>query len=227
MRADDFARSIRIPVKVLPPGEKVDRSGLEERSGPTPGVITELRANCFDVTWVADLINRRMNYRPAIPILLKWLPRVDDVDLKQDIVRALSVPWARPSAAVRLVEEFVRARDTRESGLRWTIANALAVVADDTVFDDIVTLFRERGYGRAREMLAFALANMKTPRAVDVLIDGLKDDEVAGHSVVALGKLRAAKAKAAIQPFTTHEKAWVRAAAKKALQRIDRAKKSR
>jgi len=224
MRADEFMRSIGKPVKVLAPGEKVDRGSWVGRSGPTPEIVTELNAKGFKVRSVADLFNSRMNYRAAIPILLKWLPLVQDVDLKQNIVRALSVPWARPGAAKPLVEEFVPAKDTRESGLRWAIANALAVVADDTVFNDIVRLFTNKKYGRAREMLALALANMKSPRAVDVLIDALKDEEVAGHAVEALGKLRASKAAPAVRPFTTHEKPWVRAAAKKALQRMEKAK---
>jgi hypothetical protein len=38
--------------------------------------------------------------------------------------------------------------------LRWAIANGLAVIADDLVFEDLVRLVQDKGLGKAREMLA-------------------------------------------------------------------------
>jgi HEAT repeat protein len=64
---------------------------------------------------------------------------------------------------------------------------------------------------------------MKDPRAVDVLIDLLDDDDVAGHAVVGLGKLRASKARQRVEEFLAHPKAWVRREAKRALAKIDKA----
>jgi HEAT repeat protein len=186
-------------------------------------VIDELRAQGYPVDAVADLLNKRLRYADAIPTLLRWLPRVKDPAVKEDIVRALSVPWARPAAASPLIHEFVKAPNDSELGLRWTIANALAVVADDSVFDDVVALLRNPEYGRAREMLALALANMKTPRAADVLVAALQDPVLAGHAVKALGKLKSKRAESAIRPFTNHPKAWIRAEAKKALKSISKA----
>src|SRR2546423_273352 len=124
-----------------------------------------------------------MRYPEAVPTLLKWLPRTRDPDLKHDLVRALSVPWAKPTAASPLIQEFVNASDQSEFGLRWTIANALAVVADDSVFEEVASLLGNKEYGRAREMLALALANMKMPRAIDVLTEPLQDPALPGHAV--------------------------------------------
>ena len=73
-------------------------------------------------------------------------------------------------------------------------------------------------------MVAVALGNMKDPRAVDVLIELLEDEEVAGHALLALGKLKSSKAKPYIEPFLGHPKAWVRKEAKRALAKIDKAK---
>ena len=188
-------------------------------------VVDELRAQGYPVDTVADLHNKHMRYPNAIPTLLRWLPRIEDPAVKEDIVRSLSVSWARPRAASPLIHEFLKAPNDSELGLRWTIANALAVVADDSVFDDLVALLRNPEYGRAREMLALALSNMKTPRAVDVLIEALHDPVLAGHAIKALGKLKSRKAESAIRPFTTHPKAWIRAEAKKALASISRASK--
>lgn len=48
-------------------------------------------------------------------------------------------------------------------------------------------------------MLMLALAQTKNSKAVDVLRDLLDDDEVAGHAVMALGKLGAREAAPAIE----------------------------
>jgi hypothetical protein len=185
---------------------------------PQPPVVVELRTTGFPIEHVEDLYQKRFKYPEAVPVLLKWLPRVDDPSLKDQIVRALSVPWARSVAAKPLVQEFRRSPDTWV--LRWSIGNALSVVADDSVFDDIVELICNKAYGRAREMLAPALSRMKNPKAVEVLIDCLNDPEVAGHAVGALGKLRAKEAEPHLHRFLTHPKAWIRKEARTALNRI-------
>jgi len=95
------------------------------------------------------------------------------------------------------------------------------VVADDSVFDDIVALVKDKRHGRAREMLAVALANMKNPKAVDVLIELLDDEEIAGHALSALRKLAPPEAREAIEPFVNHPKTWARNEAKRALKKID------
>lgn len=70
-------------------------------------------------------------------------------------------------------------------------------------------------------MLAVALGNMKTPTAVDLLIELLNDDEVAGHALMALGKLKAQKARSQIERFLGCSKPWVRKEASKALAKLD------
>ena len=129
--------------------------------------------------------------------------------------------WAKPIAARPLIREFLKAPDSEEFGLKWAIGNALSVVADDSVFDDIVALVKDKRHGRAREMLAVALANMKNPKAVDVLIELLDDEEIAGHALSALRKLAPPEAREAIEPFVNHPKTWVRNEAKRALKKID------
>ena len=153
--------------------------------------------------------------------MVQWLPKVEDLNLKTVLVRALSVKWAKPVAAPALIDEFYRAPSG--SGLKWAIGNALSVVADDQVFDKVVHLVRDKQHGKAREMLAVALGNMKDLRSADVLIELLGDEEVAGHALIALGKLKVQRARLDIERFLDHPKAWVRAEARRALARIDKA----
>jgi len=67
----------------------------------------------------------------------------------------------------------------------------LEAIADDSIFNDITRLGKNKNYGRAREMLVIALGKMKNSHAVPVLMDLLNDEEVTGQAVMALGKLRA------------------------------------
>ena len=193
---------------------------LENLEASKP-VLAELRQAGITVEWISDLYNKRFDYRSAIPILLNWLPRVENPAVKEAIVRALSVSWARKTEApVLLVEEFRKAKG--KSALNWAIGNALSVVADDSVLDDIVDLIRDETYGKAREMLVIALGRMKTPEVKYTLIKLLDDENLAGYAIMALGRLKIQEARPAIERFLTHSKSWVRREAKRALAKIDR-----
>jgi HEAT repeat protein len=106
------------------------------------------------------------------------------------------------------------------AGIKWAIGNALSVVADDRVFEQLAAIAEDKRHGHDREMVALALGNMKDPRAVDVLVRLLDDDQVAGHAIMALGKLRARGVRSKIEPFLDHPKTWVRREARKALKRM-------
>jgi HEAT repeat protein len=144
--------------------------------------------------------------------------------IKAGIVRALTAKEARGIADTALVAEFRAVPPSQKAnlGLKWTIGNALSVVATDAAFADLVELLRDKRNGRSREMLAVALGNMKDPAAVDVLIELLNDEEVAGHALMALGKLKAQKARPHIESFLNHQKPWVRKEAKKALAKLNK-----
>lgn len=188
---------------------------IEETRRAAAPVIAELADLGFDVSSISELPQRGTSYERALPALLKWLRAVSHPNVKEAIVRALSVPFAE-SAAPPLVAEFRRAAPN-QAALKWAIGNALEVVADDAVFEDLVKLVQDKSHGKAREMLAVALGNMSNPRAVDVLMGLLNDDEVAGHAIMGLGKLKARAARTAIEGFLDHPKPWVRKEAKKAL----------
>jgi hypothetical protein len=187
-------------------------------------IIHELRGAGFDVTSVGDLYNRKLNYQKAMPYLVAWLPRVTNPIVKEDIVRALSVKWARDTAAPKLlVTEFEQAEDPTDAGLRWAIGNALEVLANDGIAEGLMKLAADRRYGKAREMVVVGLGKLKDARVADVLMELLADDEVVGHAVMALGKLRAKTVRSRIEPLLNHPKTWVRKEAKRALANIDKA----
>ena len=185
-------------------------------------LVAELAVQGFEVQTPADLFNKRMNYRSAVPTLIEWLPRISNPDVKADIARALSVKWAKPTATPVLLQEFERAEDDI---LRWAIANALEVVADDSAFIPIAAWASDSRYGDSRQMLVLALGHMSSPAVFDVLVQLLSDETVAGHAVIALGNLHDPRARPAIEPFLKHPKKWIRDEARKAIKKVGSAGK--
>lgn len=195
---------------------------VEQNRKDSAPIVRDLKKLGFDVEWVSDLFNRAYWYESAIPILLDWLPRMSNEAVKEAIVRALTVKWARPMAAQPLIEEF--RRTIPDKGLKWAIGNALETVGDDSVFDDIVVLARDERHGRSRSMLPMALGNMKGHReqAIAVLIDLLDDPITAGHAIIGLRRLGAVSSRPSVTPFLANPEPWIRNEAKKAIAKFDR-----
>jgi hypothetical protein len=185
-------------------------------------ILVDLARLGIHVDSLDPLINTAMDYRVAIPLLISWLPQVSYPPVKESLARALTLKEAKGVAARPLVEEYRNVPGEEESSLKWAIGNALSMVADDTVYTDIVELVRDKRHARDREMLAIALGNMKNPQAVDVLIELLDDEQVAGHALMGLRKLAPPEARSKVEPFLNHPKTWVRKEAQLALKAIDR-----
>lgn len=185
-------------------------------------LLSDLADAGYPVASVSDLRNSGLRYTSAVAILLKWLPNVPRGE-KQEIVRALSVPWAKSLALDPLIAMFKAdpvPSDPMGESLRWAVGNALDVFWDDSRFDDLVALTMDQRYGVARQMVVSGLGRSKRPQAVDVLIKHLDDPAVSGHAVKALGKLRDPRARTALESMTQDGRAWVRKAAEKALSRL-------
>jgi HEAT repeat protein len=187
-------------------------------------VLNDLSKLGYSLQWISDLYSQKLYYENAIPILIKWLPLVDNIDVKEDIVRALTVKWAKPEAAHILIKEYRKLYNESNTGIKWAIANAFTVVADDSIYDDLVEIINDKSNGESRKMLALTLGRMKNPKAEDILITLLNDEVVAGHAVMGLGKLKSKKAIPVIKTFLSHPRTWIRNEAKKALLRIEKSR---
>ncbi len=174
-----------------------------------------------------ELVNTAAHYDDAIPVLIDWLRNLDArvsvedrAKVREGLVRALSVPAARPAAGPALIEEFRRFAGPSGLGLGWVVGNALSVVEDDSLFDEISALVQDRRYGKARQMVVLGLSRSRDPRAVPLLVDLLDDDDVAAHAVMALGKLRPSGVRSAIERLRDHPQPLVRREARKVLGKL-------
>jgi hypothetical protein len=184
-------------------------------------ILAQLAELGLKVEHIQDLYQQRYDYRRAIPLLVSWIPRVEDVSVKEMLVRAVTVPWGRGIAGPTLVDTFERA-DEYPFSFRWAVGSAIEVVADPSLLDDMIRLARDKRYGRAREMVVMGLGRIRRPEAVRALVELLDDPEVAGHAVAGLAKLQPPEARSALERFVNDERGWVRQAARRAIAGIDR-----
>ena len=195
-----------------------DQHMLEVNSALAPAVRSLQEAG-FDCAIVDDLRGSGQKYEKAVPILIEALRTVQHPAAKQIVVRALSVPWARPAAAKPLIEEFLKLSADFFS-LKWTIGNALSVVGDESVADELIALAKERRHGETRQMVVMALGKLRKTRPVPVLMGLLDDPLVAPHAIDSLGRLRATEATGRLQELLHSERSVIRKEAAKALKKI-------
>ncbi len=180
-------------------------------------ILRRLREVGYDVHSLAGLRHSGERYRDAIPILIAALSELSDEKTLTEVVRALTVPWARPAATGPLIELFREVEDHSGLGLRWVIGNALDVVWSDDYFDDLVNVARDREFGRAREMVVLGFARSKRSEAGGVLLELLDDLDVNGHAVKALRTLKIPSARPGLEGMLDDKRVWVRNEAHRAL----------
>lgn len=206
------------------------RSLYEENA---QGVLADLAAVGFSgIEEVGDLRRRRVNYRAAVPVLVSWLPRAGYLLLSEDIVRTLSVSFAKKQALPEFLRLFRRppsvydpmrpvTSEPPEEALRWVIGNGLGIFADPAIADQLIELALERRFGKARTQIVLYLPKTKDDRVGGVLLNLLDDPTVSAFAVQAIGKMRLAEAREEIASLLQHSDKNIRDQAKKALKRID------
>lgn len=196
------------------------------------GLLADLATVGFPGISVVGELQRLGDYRVAVPILVRWLGRVNYLPLAVDIVRALSVKFALDEAFPVLVDLF-RVPPQFEDPLRPTtseppsehfravVGSALSTFAGPSTGDDLISLAADRSYGEARALIVAALPKTKDPRVLGLLLRLLEDPTVAPFAVEALGKLKALSARERVADMLDSADKNVRDQAKKALKRID------
>lgn len=188
----------------------------------------------------------------AVPVLLRLLAEIESFKAKMPLVRVVSdadIPpqllveelrriqpelehdvKPSPSLADMPVNEFIAevkrigAESTGARRLAWALADGLEKRADESVYDDLVELIRDKRFGKAREMLAYALAKVKSRReeTIPILLEAVEDEELTSHALDALGKMKAVEAIPAMRRHLEVSKPNVRTTAKKWLKRLEK-----
>ncbi|MET8528550.1 hypothetical protein [Micromonospora sp. NPDC005172] len=193
-------------------------------------LLLELEQVGVRVDDVWELVNTAQKYPTAIPVLLRWLDRINELPvgksrekLREGLIRALSVPYARGQAAPLILKQFNEISDMNELGLKWVAGSALGVVADVSVADEVVEILLDRSLGRAREMVFEAIPRIANsrPEIVDGLRSLLDDEAVVPFVICALGQLRDVQSREEIASFVASDHPLASRQARTALRRLD------
>ena len=178
----------------------------------------------IEVDSVYDLVNTSMSYPEAIHPLIEHLKNIQDVNIKEGIIRALTVKEAKGIANNPLFEEYNKTNEIANSGIRWVIGNAFTVIIGAEDVDRILKIVSNKDNGMSRQMFVMALSKIKSRKQdiENVLIDLLDDDLVCSHAINTLGKLKSVKAEPLLLTLTEHSRPLVRKEAVKALKKIEK-----
>jgi hypothetical protein len=159
--------------------------------------------------------------RSAYPVLMEWLPRVHADAVKETLARRLAETGKSTETAQALLSEY---REATSETVKWALGDSIARVAPPRDLEEAVELAADRGGGRGRQMLVYALWRVPSDHAREVILDLLDDPEVCGHAMyslrLAFGNLEARRR---IEALVDHSDEHVRTIARDTLKKIDRA----
>jgi hypothetical protein len=218
MRETERAEVIkRAKTVVLEDPEK--REQIKQNFAAAKPIVDELAQVGYRVETLADLRHQRKPWKSALPVLLRWLPKVDNPDIKDEIVRCLSVPWLGNAGTAVFIEEFRKSAPLNEM-VAWTIGNALSIVDVRGFENQIIELCRNPTYGMTRQMLVLGLGRFHDAGAEDTALELLKDESVKLHAVIALGKMKSRRAIPELEKLLADKKSILRREARKAITSI-------
>lgn len=127
---------------------------LRENARP---LLNDLAAVGYTLGSVWDLVNTKVKYPLAIPVLVTHLSRPYHSKNLEGIARALTVAEARGGPAATILAELQRRADDAESDVRWALANALTVVGDASMVPKIEAMLNDSRYSTLKNILELAL----------------------------------------------------------------------
>lgn len=206
--------------RILPDPDSIRKKLQEARAALAKverPLLADLEQAGFKLQSVWDLKalnDEGKRYDAAIPVLLRWLPRLDNDTVKEGLIFALAATWVGPQAARPLLDQYDGSGDVVRDAIGW----ALGFVADESFFPSMEQLATDQRYGGfARCNLIRALAGLDTRRTNWVLTGLLEDEQVADVAFIALAKRRAKVGRATVERFLRHGDPAARRAARRLL----------
>ncbi|MFP9099859.1 HEAT repeat domain-containing protein [Flavobacterium sp. RHBU_24] len=190
-----------------------------ERAKEHQTLTYELSNIGIKITSIWDLVNTKVKYPTAIPILLKHLRLNYSDQVKEGIVRALIVKEAKGIATSALIAEYEKTPKEKDN-LRWVIGYAIANTMTSQDVNWILNTVADKSNMWSRSQLVVALGTVKTQQSEEMLISLLADEQVLPQAICALGMLRSQKAKEKIIELNKSMNSLVRLEASKALKKI-------
>lgn len=186
-------------------------------------LIVELNNKGLPYKDVYDMVNTKNAYPEAIDVLVRHLSKQYHIKNKEGIIRALTVREAKNKANDSLFEEFDKT-PKEQHHLRWSIGNAINVVAVPADFNKIVSIVCDKSNGIARQMFVLALGKFKNKHSENILLQLIDDNELTTFAIKALSSLKSIKAKEKIALLANSPNSLIKTEALKALQKYEKNK---
>jgi HEAT repeat protein len=149
---------------------------LEASRRAAAPLLRELREAGYPAYDLTEFAQHKLRSKKAATILVRWLARIDQPYARSDIAKALTDVKARPVATQPLLDLFRELPN--DAWEKDRVAAALGTLARDDHFEQVAELVRNPDHGDYRQYLFWAIGYMKDPRAVDLCLDLLDDDDL-------------------------------------------------
>lgn len=195
-------------------------------------LLMELRAAGFPAYDLGDFAQQKLPSKQAAEILVKWLDRIDEPIARSNIATALAEARARSVATQPLLDLF---RDLPvDAWEKDRVAAAVGTLARDDHFEQVAELVRDARHAHYRHYLFWAISYMKDPRAVDLCLELLDDEELGMSALRSLADLKPERARPVLERIAAEPTTRGRSdeaqrqrdrvrIAEKGLQKLDRA----
>lgn len=123
-------------------------------------LIDDLLRHGVAVQSVWDLVNSEVPYPGAVEVLGAHLERDYHPKILEGIARALTVTEAKGTpAAKRVLATIQRLSGEGKCELRWALANAMVIIADSQMTEQIARMCKDAQFADCHERLRLALKN--------------------------------------------------------------------
>ena len=154
-------------------------------------LVADLRAAGWEVEFVWDFVMYPGDYSSAYPILVEHLKRPYMERTRDGIARALTVPDAFQIAWEAVRDEFLANTDTKTTGFKYALGNALAQLMDEPVIPEVLDMVTDKRHGRNRAPMIEILVEYRDRDDVRQVLEALAEDpEVAKEAKHALALRR-------------------------------------
>ena len=179
-------------------------------------IKNDLKQRGYIINSVNELLKLSHKERELVPYLLELLDDLSDETDKEFVVRCLGVKGFT-EVIPKLLAEF---KSAKNNYYRWAIANSINIIHSTTIEKELIELSSNKKYGTGRQMLVLSLGEYKSDLSLNCLVSLLKDEEVRGHALQALGKCGNPEVLSDIEMYCNSENNWIKKTAIKAAKKI-------